>query len=252
LYKVIYILSLALVLVSGCSVSKKTVKSNTLYSSRSSKDILELTQNQNITGSSFFIEKGRIATSGASERIKLLFTMKFRQPGIWLISLKSTTGIEAFRVYITNDTVLINDRINKVLYVGKPFDFERFSAMPTAMLKLIVGDFFYEKEMVDVSGGCNENRLPVEDYYRGMIVKSVIDCSLGKTAGVTLGSGMPNEIINIFYSNYRNDFYKTPGRIEINDSGRNIKISIRIEKLSVPWNGEIEFIPGKGYLKKRL
>lgn len=236
----------------GCSVSKRTGKASTALFQNDSKKIVQLAEKQNITNNSFFIERGKISTYGEGGRIKLLFTMKYVKPGKYLISLKSTTGIEAFRVYITEDTVLINDRINRVTLYGKPFDFEKISGLPAPLLKVSLGDIFMVDENKVINGKCTNNSLTVDDHYRGLIIKSMIDCKLGKTKIVTLTSGTPNELINIFYSKYKKDNFKMPGRIEVKDFRRKVRIIIKIERYSVPWPGEIEFIPGSGYKLRKL
>jgi hypothetical protein len=178
--------------------------------------------------------------------------MKFKQPGIYLISLKSWTGIEAFRVYIAKDTVLINDRINKVTYFGKPFDFEKITGLPADLLKVSVGDFFSGNERLKFNEKCIENKIIVNDYFQGLLIRTIIDCYIGKTSSITLTSGTPDEVINISYSKHKTDYYKIPGKVELNDQKKNVKIVIKIEKVSIPWNGEIEFIRGKGFNLKRL
>jgi hypothetical protein len=252
LYKIIFISIIVFSLGSRCSVSRNSGKGVTQLSSKEAKDILKVTKNQNITNSSFFIEKGKIFTSGKGGNIKLLFTMKFKQPGIYLISLKSWTGIEAFRVYITNDTVLINDRINKITYFGKPFDFEKITGLPADLLKVSVGDFFTGNEEEKLTEKCIANKLIVNDYIQGLIIRTIIDCYLGKANSIMVTSGTPDDMINISYSKHKNDYYKIPGKVELNDLKKNVKIVIKIEKVSIPWNGEIEFIRGKGFNLKRL
>ena len=142
MYKVIFISLIPIIINSGCSVSKKISKDTSVLSQSTSEKALQITEEQNITNSSFFIERGRISTSGEGGRISLLFTMKYSNPGRYLISLKSTTGVEAFRAYLTKDTILINDRVNRTILYGKPFDFERISGLPSALLKVSLGDFF--------------------------------------------------------------------------------------------------------------
>jgi hypothetical protein len=252
LYKVIIISIVVLVISNGCAVSKSTEMEISSLSQINTQKTIQLTEKQNITNSSFFIERGRISTSGDGGRINLLFTMKYSLSGNYLISLKSTTGIEAFRVYLTEDTVLINDRMNQVTLYGNPFEFEKISGLPSALFKLIIGDFFISGENKEIPPDCLDNSMAINDYYKGLIVKSIIDCKLGKTKMVTLTSGTPNELINIFYSKYKPDRYKIPGKIEVNDFRRKVKIVIKIEKYSVPWSDEMKFIPGNGYKLKRL
>jgi len=252
LYKVIIISIVVVVICYGCAVSKSTEAKISELSQINGQKTVQITEKQNITNSSFFIEKGRISTSGDGGRINLLFTLKYSQPGNYLISLKSTTGIEAFRVLLTEDTVLINDRMNQITLYGNPYEFEKISGLPSALFKLIFGDFFISGNNKEILQDCLDNSMTISDYYKGLIVKSIIDCKLGKTKIVTLTSGAPNELINIFYSRYKPDRYKIPGKIEVNDFRRKVKIIIKIEKYSVPWSDEMKFIPGNGYKLRRL
>jgi hypothetical protein len=252
LYKVIFITVAVVIVGCGCAVSKRTGNEIIGISQTDAKELIQFTEKQNITNSSFFIERGRISTSGEGGRINLLFTMKYAQPGNYLISLKSATGIEAFRVYIAKDTVLINDRINRVTLYGNPFDFERISGLPADLLKVSIGDIFISGRNGENIEKCIDNKLTVNDYFSGLIIKSIINCALGKTKSVLLTSGKLDEQITLLYSKYRNDNYKVPGRIEVNDFRRKVKIVIRIEKYSVPWIGDVEFIPGAGYKHKKL
>lgn len=251
MYKVIFII-IAAILSCGCAVSKRTGNAITGTSQADPREIIQLTESQNITNSSFFIERGRIATSGEGGRIRLLFTMKYAQPGNFLISLKSATGIEAFRVYLSKDTVLINDRINKVTLYGNPFDFERISGLPAELLKVSVGDMFVGSMDRKIDGKCIDNKVALEDYYNGLKIKTVLNCAEGKAKSILLTSGKLDEQITLSYSKYRSDSYKVPGRIEINDFRRKVKIVIKIEKYTVPFIGKLEFIPGAGYKQRKL
>jgi hypothetical protein len=38
-----------------------------------------------------------------------------------------------------------------------------------------------------------------------------------------------------------------PGNIELIDSQRNIRLKIKVVKMQQPWNGKVEFIPGRDY-----
>lgn len=240
------------VLSSGCTVSKRANNTGNEYPQVSTEEILQVTENQNITSSSFFIEKGKITSIGDDGRIKLLFTMKYTQPGNFLISLKGLVGVEAFRIFLTKDTVLINDRIKQQTLYGKPRDFEKLSGLPAELLKLCIGDFFKSNNNYESDEYCKNNSLKVKDYFQGLIINSSIDCKLGKTRWVTLGSGLPNESLKVSYSKFSDGVYKVPKRIEVNDLMKNVKIVIKIDKYTVPWTDKIEFIQGRGYKLKKL
>lgn len=214
--------------------------------------VIKQTLEQNISRTGFFIEKGRINSSGESGRISLLFSLKYNEKGEYLISLRSNTGMEAFRVMIAHDTVLINDRINQRVLYGNPYDFERITGIPSDLLIVIFGDVFRISEKANIYSDISKNELRIEDYFMGLLVKSVIDRRISKVKSVLITTGLPDEFITIDYTKHREDRFKLPVKVEINDFQRKVKIAVRIEKYSVPWIGEIEFIPGKGFNQKKI
>ena len=38
--------------------------------------------------------------------------------------------------------------------------------------------------------------------------------------------------------------------IELNDLPRNIYAKVKLERIKIPWEGEIEFLSGKGYINE--
>ena len=235
----------------GCSATRNTAPETTELRLGAEKTLRQ-TEVRNITNSGFFIQKGRISTSGDAGRINLLFTMKYAKPGIYLISLRSITGAEAFRVYITPDTVLINDRLNQQLLYGNPFDFERIAGIHPDLLRISLGDIATNSTGIISGNECQGNRLQIESYYKGLLIRSVIDCRIEKVISAILNTGNPDGGINITYEKHRYDFYRIPRKIDINDYLRNVKITVRIDKYLSPWIGDVEFIPGNGYSIKSL
>lgn len=206
----------------------------------------------NITNDGFFINKGKISTSGETGRISLYFTIKYKLPGTYLISLRSKTGMEAYRIFISSDTVLVNDRLNKSLLTGSPFDFERITGIPTELLKISVGDFFYNRPVFEKQENCVNGEIKISDSFLGMIIKTTLDCDAGKAKSLLLTTGVTDEYINIEYKKYRDDKKKLPKSVEVYDFRRKIKIKISVFKYSSPWYGDIQFIPGSGYTIKPL
>ena len=112
--KIILLISL---LASACSVSRR----NVVVYEESVGDKLSLfdrTREKNITETDFNIRKAEIEIKNNDQKQKLLANLKYKNPGTYLLSIRGKTGIEAARVYITKDTILINDRINKRLFYG--------------------------------------------------------------------------------------------------------------------------------------
>lgn len=246
------ILATILLLISSCAGSRRVNSSVENEGSKDAAIVLERTLERNLTNGGFFIHKGRISTSGESGRIGLFFTMKFIPPSNYLISIRSKTGMEAFRVYITNDTVLINDRLNKSVLYGNVSDFEKIAGLPAALLKVSIGDLFVVDFKLLPDEKCIDNEIKLSEYFMGLMVKSTVDCKSEKVKSVLLTTGVPDEFITIEYKKARDDIFKLPRKVEINDFRRKIRITLSLDKYTSPWIGEIEFIPGSGYTVKPL
>lgn len=236
----------------SCSSTRNIPNELSLTKPGETAGIVEKTIENNLTNRDFFISKGKISTSGEGSPISLYFTMKYKLPGVYLISLRSKSGIEAFRVFVNQDTVLVNDRINKTLLFGNTYDFERIAGIPLELLKVSFGDSFYGGPKMTWEGNCENGEIIVNDYLLGMIIKTTILCSTAKAKSTMLSTGGPEEFINIEYKKHRDDINKVPKIVEIQDFKREIKIKISILKIETPWYGNIDFVPGSGYKIKPL
>jgi hypothetical protein len=247
------IIGLFVVFISaGCATTEKATGISSERQQRAVKDVLQKVAGKNITGAGFFIRKGKITTESESGRISLYFTMKYSVDGKYLISIRSKTGMEAFRVFLSTDTILVNDRLNRTVLYGNARDFGRITGIPAALLKISVGDIFYNNPVIQEGENCSNNEIKLKDYFQGLIVNSTIDCKAEKLKSIVVSTGSPDLFITIDYRKFRDDNYSVPKKVEVNDAGRKIKIIISIEKYLAPWVGEIEFIPGSGYKSKPL
>jgi hypothetical protein len=238
--------------IAGCSASRQIAGKNSVSGTGNAIETINRALSKNLTNTGFFIQKGKISTNSEGGRITLFFNMKFKKPDTYLISIRSRTGLEAFRIFLNSDTVLINDRLNQTVLIGEPLDFVQIAGIPFELLRVSMGDLFINRPEIRNNEGCINNEIKIDDYFMGLIIKSTVNCNISKTEKVMLTSGTPEEFINISYSKYRINDYNNPGKIIINDFSRKIKISIAVEKFIVPWLGEINFIPGSGYAVKRL
>jgi hypothetical protein len=252
LYKKGLIFAAAVFLLTACAGSRKINSAVGETGEKSASLVLLRTAQRNISNSGFFIHKGRIQTSGESGRISLFFSMKYLPPYSYLISLRSKTGMEAFRIYLTSDTVLINDRLNKSVLYGNIGDFERITGLPAALLKVSYGDLFIVDPKMRPEEVCIDDEIKINEYFLGLMVKTTIDCVNEKVKAVMLTTGVPDEFITIEYKNRRDDQIGLPKKVEINDFRRKIKITLSLDKYTTPWIGDIEFIPGTGYSVKPL
>jgi hypothetical protein len=248
LRKIVLIFLLGII-VAGCSVTRSRSKSLSASSgSIITGNVLEDVKNQNVTGKSFFLQKADIEIITKTIDEKFIATIKFAYPDRYLISLKTRTGIEGARIYINKDSVIVNDRINKKLYFVDKFYLEQNFGITPELLALIFGDIILDEKMTSRKFECVEGRLETEINLKGVKFNYVIDCDKRKSVAVKV---LNNYVQNGVEINY-NKFFKRsgilmPGEIEVNDYKSNIKIKIKIIKIESPWNGNFDFIPGKGY-----
>jgi len=253
LHKLKYIVILALI-VSGCSAGriKRTEKSKPVIESRS-YILLDDVRKQNITNQSFFIQKAEIEVIGQSGTENLLGSIKFVSPDEYLISIRSRTGIEAARIYINTDTVLINDRINRKLFCGSTYDLKSKYGVTTSVFPLIFGDYINTNFSPLNSFDCVEGKVNIESSIEGIRIRYAIDCNYEKSVLAIAENSLKDEGINIKYKEFiKKGGILIPADIEIVDFQRETTIKIKIQKLETPWEGIIEFVPGNRYEIKNL
>jgi hypothetical protein len=248
LQKIAVILFLGFLAV-GCSVTRKA--GNVKYpesNEAGSENIYERVTRQNITSASFFIQKAEVEFITGSEKKKFLASIKFEYPDKFLFSLKSKTGIEGARIFINKDSLLVNDRINKKMYFGTTLNLKRKFGLNQSVIPLIFGDMLVDSKLCAETGNCENNKLRVDCNIRGITMNYSIDCKKSKVEQINLGNSNLKDNININYSSFvflNNSLI--PRIIEIADMQYNMRVRIRIIKTEYPWNGNVKFMPGKGY-----
>ena len=248
--KIVYILFILIFSV-NCSVSRKLKKQDKLTVTTSVYDnIYHGIVDQNITGRSFYVQRAGFKIKSEDGEKSGVGTIKFLMPDEFLISLKSTAGIEIARIFISGDSIKINDRIDKKLFYGSASYLKTKYGLTTSILPVILGDYVNDMSLDSNKINCVDGKLTVEGIVKDVRLKYLIDCDKGKSI-LTIPEESVNEYgVQIKYS----EFFKAnginiPGIIEIFDNQRNTTIEIKIEKILIPWEGTIEFIPGKQYEK---
>lgn len=115
-------------------------------------------------------------------------------------------------------------------------------------MPLIFGDMIVDKGFNAGDGKCEDNKLNIDCSVRGILVNYNIDCRKSKVDQIKLRSSNLNERTDIKYSSFyyiNNTFI--PRVIEIADLQHNLKARIKIIRTEYPWNGDVRFLPGKGY-----
>jgi hypothetical protein len=246
LRKIIFIANL-LVLIASCSIIRKTDTSEKRNEEKyQGKNVFQDTENKNLTKQNFFIQKAEIEFSSEEENHKLIASIKFVYPDQYLLSLRSKTGIEAARIFITDDTVLINDRINKKLYFGKPNSLENRYSVSADLLPVVFGDFIRSKQMEESNISCAGGIAECNYIISGRNIKYRIDCNKLKVVSVKQEGFLKSSFDKIEFGTFikaANNLIPGVIRITFNKS----VITVKIVKIEVPWSGNIEFIPGSRY-----
>jgi hypothetical protein len=204
--------------------------------------------NNNITKKGFFIQKAEIEIISGTIQEKFIAAIKYNLPGVYLISLRIRTGIEIARIYISNDTILANDRINRRLYYGKPAYLGIKYGIPFSAFPAIFGDYVGdEKDSLKIFK-CKDGKAVIENLIKGMKLVQSVDCRLAKISGTNWEGSfktLNNDMIYEKFINSGNIVIPTVITMDNLKEKGSIKISIR--KVESPWDGIIEFIPGNRY-----
>ncbi|MCJ7449980.1 MAG: DUF4292 domain-containing protein [Bacteroidales bacterium] len=249
MHKVGWIIALVFLYITGCSTARRSANS---IKNQGDKIILaDLYGNVrkfNITNNDFYIKKAEIEVYNNNEKQKLLGSIKYKKSGEYLLSIKLKNGIEAARFYLSKDTILINDRINKTLYYGSPEYLEKKYGIAISFLPFLLGDFSEENEILKMEEQCVKGQMGIESSIKEKKLQLVIDCELIKIRQLQLENIDKSAGINMEFE----DFYKTetiefPRSIRIEDFMSESVIKIFIRKIEIPWEGVLEFIGGNNY-----
>lgn len=246
--KVIGIIFLG-VLLSGCSVFRKAGGSGIQgISINESAEPLDVVVSQNICSKGFYIQKAELEYINGKNKEKFLASIKFEFPDKYLISVKSRTGIEGARIFITKDSVYVNDRINKKMYFGSAFGLRRRFGLNQVFLPLIFGDLLLERDRRSYKVSCSEDKMIFDAYVRGARVNYKIDCRKAKLFATEIIGSTAADGIKFKFGRYiKADNIIIPGEIELDNMMPGMGIKIKILKLEYPYSEKLKFIPGKGY-----
>jgi len=235
--------------LSGCSVLKKS-GSNDSYAEKeiSSDNNVGSVVRNNISNRNFYIQRADIKVT--QENITARFTagIKFRKPDTLLVTARSRTGIEAGRAFITKDTILLKDRINKKLFIGNPEMIEAKYGVNPSLIFAVLGDVIIEESEMKRSLDCVKGIFRKEFKFRNKSVEYTIDCGRKKAIQAYFEGDIKTGNITIDFSNIGIlNGVQFPQRVEIIDDLKSINIILEIKKIESPWDGKIEFIQGSDY-----
>jgi hypothetical protein len=209
--------------------------------------LIEQVKALNITNNDFNILKAEIEVINDIDKQRMICSIKYQKPGKYLLSIRSTAGIEAARVFITEDTVMINDRLSKKLYYGDPDYLLDKYGITVDVIPVILGDFvsgISSNEKSECKNG--EAIIRKTEGYRELIY--TVDCKKKKITDIKSLSQETGKGIVIRFKKFEETERNTiPKNIEITDSTDETRINITIEKIREGLENEIKFIPGKDY-----
>jgi hypothetical protein len=241
-----------LVLNQGCTSRIFLSGGNTDSGSKSIEDKINSVRNNNISQESYFIEKADLLVNRNNSTTRFIFTVKYEKPDRFLLSIRNIAGLEGARIYITKDTILINDRIQKRLLCGKPESLEKITGIPYYFVNMAFGDLLVNGNNVNQNDDLINNQLIILQTLKGDLIRSVLETRIGKVKSVVFLDELKQKKISLEYSKFSKTEKHFPEVIELKDYKRNISARIRIRKMQIPWNGAIEFIPGYDYKREEI
>lgn len=248
--KIGYIVLAATVLITGCSTARKTGKTsvgNAKESATTDYTVESVIMN-NLSNNNFYIQKADINIIQENISVRLVADIKFKKPDTILITIKSRTGIEAGRAFITKDTLIVRDRINKKLLIGEPEALGAKYGVDPSFILAILGDIVVEEKDKTESMKCLRGDFSREFKVHGKNVEYIIDCQRNKLKQAYFEGDIKSGNITITM----NEIIKSgnviyPGKIIINDDLKSMSVVIEIRKIESPWDGKISSVSGQGY-----
>lgn len=239
------IFCLIVVFINSCAAFRKS--DNVSIDEKNVAELHRL-KTTGLINKSFFIQRAEITVGRNGQEDSFIASCKFCRPDTFLLSLRSKTGLEAARIFMTNDTILINDRINRVLLFGSGEALEKKYGYSYSLLELLFGgvpgDFKDNAEKVQ----CVSGEAVIKALLGGIQLLYVIDCneSLIKRAELKntklkspsiVKYSVPEQISGV-------KFFK---ELEITNLADYETVNIVLKKVEIPYNGRIEFIPGRNF-----
>lgn len=250
--KIAYIIFIVLVL-SGCSVLRKNVRKSPAAGINGRSVVLDGLVKNNITAGNFTIAKMDVIISSGDGRERFTANMKYEFPGKYLISIRSIGNLEVARVFLTRDTVLVNDRINRVVYYGEPENFSRKFGINYDLLPVIFGDYVNENRQSEYRIECNDGKGIIQSYIGGMKLVYTADCNKQKIIEADQAGSAGSNVTEIRYDDFvKSDDILVPSLIVLKHLKSETSLELHIGKIQRSIDGPIEFIPGNRYKIREL
>lgn len=210
-------------------------------------------KNSNLTAYDFNIKRAIIELNNENEKQKLIANIKYRRPGNYLISMRNRTGIEAARIFISRDTILINDRINRKLFYGSAEYIKNKYGLTIDAIPLLLGDFILDSASYSKEDKCINGKLSFTKLLEDRSITGKINCSNYKILSAMFKDKAGRNEIIMDYSDFsENNGIIFPRSINLSDGDGKLSLSISLSDVELGVNDIINFIPGSGYEKVLL
>jgi len=235
--------------LTACSVSKSVKRNNTVKVNREGRNVdqTELME-QNITSNSFNIQKAEVEITDQGEKQRFFASVKYSKPDSFLITVRSTTGIEAVRIFSTKDTVLINDRINRIFFYGSREAVRKKYGLSSMLFPVLLGDLITSDKNGAAKHKCENGVINIDSYLDGNKVGYLINCESLKAMKITLTRELDTKPAFFTYSSFDIVSGITfAERLIISDLNNVDLIDVKFSKIQIPWKGYMVFVPGNNY-----
>lgn len=247
------ILILALFLAGCGTIKRKTVEELTPPGVYKTEMFLEDVKEYNLTNESFYINKADVQASLNGFNQNLVISMKYKKPDSAMFIVKAKIGIEVARALITNDTVIINDRLNKRLIISGAEYFRRKYGLEPRLICMMFGDFLVKPDLIENEINCNKNLYQIDFLKDRNLYLMKFDCISKKLREASIENITGGKKIEFKFEEFvENNKKKYPELSTIFVSAEEIILKISIDKIDTDWNGNIDFVANKGYRRKIL
>jgi hypothetical protein len=245
----IAVIFLFLLTVESCSIVKDQQQLAGIGTNgNSSGDLLEKTEEKNLTKNSLFIKNLSIEITNDVEKSTLKGSIRFEKNNRYLLTLRTETGIEVSRIFVSEDTVIMQDKIGrKIYYVSDEYLKNKFGIQRN-MLPVVFGDYlgekYFERNIISEKDGVTTVSLD----KTGTKLKYEIDNKISKVVELTIGIKNEDSFLRILYK-YKSKGInnKIPETVTIIGAKESFIIEMKFKKIEIPWDGNIIFRPEGRY-----
>jgi len=229
----------------GCSSSRKIKNSGSLAgvepaNTYAYSDLIE----SGVSNDGFFIRKLRIVSEIDGNRDSYTANLRKSIDGQWLASIQ-LLRVEVFRVYADRENVIILDRLGRSANIISWETVTTKYGVTFDQLPALLGDIPRLSRQAQKGINCKE----LTRFQSGNVKYEILaDCSIPRAKEMIISSISTGRTINMRAEEYGlTDGKYYTSVISVREISGAIDLSLFIEDITIPWDGEIEFSIPSGY-----